>query len=284
MQPRRRFSVACLQTNLHDDMAANIAQVSALARQAKAAGAELIATPENSGFMGRNAAASLAAGRSEAEHPALAAYRDLAREMETWLLVGSLAVREDGANRNANRSYLLGPDGEIKARYDKIHLFDVDLPSGETYRESNSIAGGDAAVLTPTPFGALGMTVCYDLRFPHLYRGLAQAGAQLLSIPAAFTRTTGEAHWHVLLRARAIETGAFVIAPAMWGDHPSARQTYGHSLIVDPWGRVLADAGEGVGICMAEIDLDEVDKARAQIPAWNSNTDYTSPTSLASGS
>ena len=165
MQPRRRFSVACLQTNLRDDMAANIAQVSALARQAKAAGAELIATPENSGFMGRNAAASLAAGRSEAEHPALAAYRDLAREMETWLLVGSLAVREDGANRNANRSYLLGPDGEIKARYDKIHLFDVDLPSGETYRESNSIAGGDAAVLTPTPFGALGMTVCYDLRF-----------------------------------------------------------------------------------------------------------------------
>lgn len=274
MQPRRRFSVACLQTNLRDDMAANIAQVSALARQAKAAGAELIATPENSGFMGRNAAASLAAGRSEAEHPALAAYRDLAREMETWLLVGSLAVREDGANRNANRSYLLGPDGEIKARYDKIHLFDVDLPSGETYRESNSIAGGDAAVLTPTPFGALGMTVCYDLRFPHLYRHLAQAGADFLTIPAAFTKVTGEAHWHVLQRARAIETGCYVFAPAQTGTHANDRKTYGHALIVNPWGEVLADAGTEPGFITATIDPMEVAKARGRVPAINLNVPF----------
>src|SRR5690606_10285814 len=156
-------------------------------------------------------------------------------------------------------------------------LFDVDLPSGETYRESNSIAAGDRGVLASLPFATLGMSVCYDLRFPGLYRGLAQAGADLISIPAAFTRTTGEAHWHVLLRARAIETGAFVIAPAMWGNHPGNRQTYGHSLVVDPWGRVLADAGEGVRAVTVEIDLAEVAKARAQIPAWRHDPSYAMP-------
>lgn len=203
--------------------------------------------------------------------------RDLAKEMSAWFLVGSIAVKPEGANRNFNRSYLLAPDGEIAARYDKIHLFDVDLPSGETYRESNSIAAGDRGVLASLPFATLGMSVCYDLRFPGLYRGLAQAGADLISIPAAFTRTTGEAHWHVLLRARAIETGAFVIAPAMWGNHPGNRQTYGHSLVVDPWGRVLADAGEGVRAVTVEIDLAEVAKARAQIPAWRHDPSYAMP-------
>jgi len=276
----RRFRVACVQPNVRDDMADNIAQISALIRQAHKGGADFITTPENSGFMGRNAAASLAAGRSEADHPALAAFRALATELNIWLLIGSLAVREDGANRNFNRSYLLDPKGEIAARYDKIHLFDVDLPSGETYRESNSIAPGGEAVLTDLPQAKLGLSVCYDLRFPGLYRGLAQAGAEMLTIPAAFTRTTGEAHWHVLMRARAIETGAYVVAPAMWGDHPGNRQTYGHSLIVDPWGRVLADAGEGVGIISAEIDLDQVAKARAQIPAWRDNPDYALPPRL----
>ncbi|WP_341705276.1 carbon-nitrogen hydrolase family protein [Ferrovibrio sp.] len=273
----RRVRIALVQPNVWDDMAVNIAQISALVRKAKAEGAAFIATPENSGFMGLNAAANVAAGRPEESHPALAAFRSLAKELEVWLLVGSLAVRPEGANRNFNRSYLLAPDGGIAARYDKIHLFDVDLPSGETYRESNSIAPGAEGVLAPLPFASLGMSVCYDLRFPGLYRGLAQAGAEIISIPAAFTRTTGKAHWHVLLRARAIETGAFVIAPAMWGDHPGNRQTYGHSLVVDPWGRVLADAGDGVGFVTAEIDLDEVAKARAQIPAWNSNPAYTLP-------
>lgn len=276
----RRLRVACVQPNVRDDMADNIAQVSALIRQAHKAGADFITTPENSGFMGRNAAASLAAGCSEADHPALAAFRALAAELNAWLLIGSLAVREDGANRNFNRSFLFDPKGEIAARYDKIHLFDVDLPSGETYRESNSIAPGAEAVLTELPQAKLGLSVCYDLRFPGLYRGLAQAGAEMLTIPAAFTRTTGEAHWHVLMRARAIETGAYVIAPAMWGDHPGNRQTYGHSLIVDPWGRVLADAGDGVGVIVAEIDLDQVAKARAQIPAWRDNPDYTMPPRL----
>lgn len=276
----RRLRVACVQPNVRDDMADNIAQVSALIRQAHKAGADFITTPENSGFMGRNAATSLAAGCSEADHPALAAFRALAAELNAWLLIGSLAVREDGANRNFNRSFLFDPKGEIAARYDKIHLFDVDLPSGETYRESNSIAPGAEAVLTELPQAKLGLSVCYDLRFPGLYRGLAQAGAEMLTIPAAFTRTTGEAHWHVLMRARAIETGAYVIAPAMWGDHPGNRQTYGHSLIVDPWGRVLADAGDGVGVIVAEIDLDQVAKARAQIPAWRDNPDYTMPPRL----
>ena len=273
----RRVRIALVQPNVWDDMAVNVAQISALVRKAKADGAEFVATPENSGFMGLNAAANIAAGRPEESHPALQAFRALAQEQGVWLLVGSLAIKPEGANRNFNRSYLLAPDGSIAARYDKIHLFDVDLPSGETYRESNSIAPGSEGVLAALPFATLGMSVCYDLRFPGLYRGLAQAGAEILSVPAAFTRTTGKAHWHVLMRARAIETGAFVIAPAMWGDHPGNRQTYGHSLVVDPWGRVLADAGEGVGTVIAEIDLDEVAKARAQIPAWNNNPVYTLP-------
>lgn len=273
----QKVKIGLVQPNIWDDMDANIAHVSALVRKAKDAGADFIATPENSGFMGVNAAASVAAGKPEESHPALQAFRKLSAELGTWLLVGSLAIKPEGANRNFNRSYLLMPDGEIAAHYDKIHLFDVDLPSGETYRESNSIAPGGEGVLTPLPFGTLGMTVCYDLRFPGLYRGLAQAGADIISIPAAFTRTTGQAHWHVLMRARAIETGAFVIAPAMWGDHPGNRQTYGHSLVVDPWGRVLADMGDGVGAKVVEIDLAEVAKARAQIPAWRHDPVYTLP-------
>jgi predicted amidohydrolase len=273
----QRFKVGLVQPNIWDDMDANIAHVSALVRKAKEAGADLIATPENSGFMGANAAASVAAGRPEDSHPALQAFRALSKELSSWLLVGSLAIKPEGANRNFNRSYLLAPDGGIAARYDKIHLFDVDLPSGETYRESNSIAPGAEGVLAPLPYATLGMSICYDLRFPGLYRGLAQAGADIISIPAAFTRTTGQAHWHVLLRARAIETGAFVIAPAMWGDHPGNRQTYGHSLVIDPWGRVLADAGDGVGVVTAEIDLAQVAKARGQIPAWRHDPTYTLP-------
>lgn len=273
----QRFKVGLVQPNIWDDMETNIAHVSALVRKAKEAGADLIATPENSGFMGANAAASVAAGRPEDSHPALQAFRALSKELNTWLLVGSLAIKPEGANRNFNRSYLLAPDGGIAARYDKIHLFDVDLPSGETYRESNSIAPGAEGVLAPLPYATLGMSICYDLRFPGLYRGLAQAGADIISIPAAFTRTTGQAHWHVLLRARAIETGTYVIAPAMWGDHPGNRQTYGHSLVIDPWGRVLADAGDGVGVVTAEIDLSQVAKARAQIPAWRHEPVYTLP-------
>ncbi len=277
----RRLRIACVQPNIRDDMAENIAQVCALIRQAQAKGAEFVTTPENSGFMGRNAAASLAAGQPEATHPALKAFRALAAELKIWLLIGSISVKEEGANRNANRCFLLDPQGEIVARYDKIHMFDVDLPNGEVFRESNTFAPGDAAVMAKLPDVSLGLSVCYDLRFPALYRSMAQAGAEIITVPAAFTRNTGQAHWHILLRARAIETGAFVVAPAMWGDHPGSRQTYGHSLIIDPWGRVLADAGDGVGVVMAEIDLDEVARARAQIPAWLHEPLYSKPTALA---
>jgi len=273
----RHIRIACVQPNIGDDMAANIAQVCGLIREAHAKGAEFVTTPENSSFMGRNSAASLEAGKPEATHPALKAYRELAAELKIWLLIGSISVREDGANRNANRSYLVNPQGEITATYDKIHMFDVDLPNGEVFRESNTFAPGEQAVLADHPQAKLGLSICYDVRFPQLYRGLAQAGAEVIMVPAAFTRNTGQAHWHILLRARAIETGAFVVAPAMWGDHPGKRQTYGHSLIIDPWGRVLADAGEGTGVVLADIDLDEVAKARGQIPAWLHEPRYSKP-------
>ena len=201
-----------------------------------------------------------------------------------WLLIGSVAVdiaREpgvpEGERRLANRSYLIDAQGAIVARYDKIHMFDVDLAGGESYRESNAFRPGGEAVLAPTPWGVLGMTVCYDLRFPQLYRGLAQEGADFLAIPSAFTVPTGKAHWHVLLRARAIETGCFVLAPAQWGEHAEGRHTYGHSLIVDPWGEVLADAGEGVGIVSARIDPARIAEARRMVPSLRHDRTFATP-------
>jgi predicted amidohydrolase len=205
--------------------------------------------------------------RPEAEDTALAAFRALAAELDIALLIGSLAVKV-APDRLANRSFLIGPDGAVQARYDKIHMFDVDLPGGETYRESRNYRPGAQAVLTDLPWGRLGMTVCYDLRFPHLYRALAKAGADFLSVPSAFTRQTGEAHWHVLLRARAIETGCFVFAPAQCGRHANGRETYGYSLVVSPWGEVLADGGAEPGVTLARIEPGAVAEARARIPAW----------------
>jgi predicted amidohydrolase len=213
---------------------------------------------------------------AEEDHPALSAFRALARDVDLWLLIGSLAIRL-GRDKVANRSILLDNQGRIVARYDKIHLFDVDLDGGESYRESETIAPGDRAVIADTPWGRLGMSVCYDLRFPHLYRSLAKAGADFLSIPAAFTRTTGRAHWHVLQRARAIETGCYVFAPAQCGVHALGRETFGHALIVDPWGVVLADAGKDVGFIMAEIDLAAVAEARRKIPALTHDRPYAEP-------
>jgi deaminated glutathione amidase len=214
----------------------------------------------------------------------LAALREVAQETGVWLLIGSLAIdlsRErgtaEGERRLANRSYLVDPGGGVVARYDKIHMFDVDLAGGESYRESNAFRPGGRAVLAETPWGVLGMTVCYDLRFPHLYRALAQAGADFLAIPSAFTVPTGKAHWHVLMRARAIENGCFVFAPAQWGEHAEGRRTYGHSLIVDPWGEVLADAGEGVGIVSARIDLAAIAKARRMVPSLQHDRPFTKP-------
>jgi predicted amidohydrolase len=207
----------------------------------------------------------------------IAAFQVLARETGAWLLAGSLVVRLPGEERLANRSYLFDPQGAVVARYDKIHMFDVDLAGGERYRESAQFRPGERAVLADTPWGKLGMSVCYDLRFPALYRALAQAGARMLSIPSAFALPTGEAHWHSLLRARAIETGCFVLAPAQTGLHEGGRRTYGHSLIVDPWGAVLADGGEAVGFVTAELDLARVDEARRAVPSLSQDRPWLGP-------
>ncbi|MGL4967323.1 MAG: carbon-nitrogen hydrolase family protein [Inquilinus sp.] len=262
-----RFTAACVQLNVGTEIEPNLQDAGALIRRARDAGATLIATPENTGFIVQGREAVLERALPEDRHHGLPFFADLARETGATLLIGSLSIGlPDG--KAANRSYLFAPSGEILARYDKIHMFDVDLAGGERYRESATFGPGDQAVVAPLPAGGvLGLTVCYDLRFAYLYRALAQAGADILSVPAAFTCKTGQAHWHVLLRARAIETGSFVIAPAQTGTHDRGRQTYGHSLIVAPWGEVLADAGEEVGIVTAEIDLARVEEARTAVPA-----------------
>jgi len=203
----------------------------------------------------------------EASDPALAAWRALAGELGIWLHAGSLVLRSEEDERFVNRGLLIGPDGGIRARYDKIHMFDVDLDGGESYRESSGFRPGERAVLAQTPWGGYGLTICYDLRFPHLYRLLAQAGARILAVPSAFTRQTGAAHWHTLLRSRAIETGCFVLAAAQCGDHEDGRQTYGHALAVSPWGEVLADAGETPGVVVVDLDLAAVEAARGKVPS-----------------
>jgi predicted amidohydrolase len=257
---------ACIQLCASDDVAANLRSATALIREARGQGAGFITTPENTNLMASGKAAKLEKTYSEADDPSLPAFRALAEELAIWLLIGSLAIKVS-ESKTANRSFLISPDGSIAARYDKIHLYDVDLANGERYRESNTVAGGDRAVTADLPFGRIGLTVCYDLRFPHLYRTLAHHGAFLLTVPAAFTETTGKAHWHVLLRARAIENGAFVLAPAQCGIHPNGRCTYGHSLIVSPWGEVLAEAGDTPGVILADIDPARSTAARAQIPS-----------------
>jgi predicted amidohydrolase len=247
-----------------------------MAREAQAAGAELVAMPENVSMMAWGRANVIARALPEASHKALQSFRELAVDTGLWLHCGSLAVLVED-ERVANRSFLIDPKGAIVARYDKIHMFDVDLGNGESYRESATFQPGGAAVLADTPWGGLGLTICYDLRFPQLYRSLAQAGARILAVPAAFTRTTGRAHWHVLLRARAIETGCFVLAPAQCGEHEGGRQTYGHALIVSPWGTILADAGEQPGYVMAQLDLDLVEDARGKVPSLSHDRLFNQP-------
>ena len=260
-----RFKLACLQITTGDDMAANIEMVAAMTRRARDGGAEFITTPENVSLMDRGAAVR-AHAVAEDEHPARLAFAELAAETGAWFLAGSIAVAaEDG--RMANRSLLFDPSGALVQRYDKMHMFDVSLPDGESYLESRSYRPGGETALARLPWGVLGMTVCYDMRFPALYRALAQANADFLTVPSAFTRVTGRAHWEILLRARAIETGCFVIAPAQTGVHVGNRKTHGHSLVVAPWGEVLLDAGEEVGIFSAEIDTDRIAEARGRVPS-----------------
>lgn len=270
------FRAACVQLRSSDDVAENIRTTCELIREAKGKGAQFIATPENTTLMAPDGGAKLERSFDEAHDPALPAFTALAEELAIWLLVGSLAIKMSDT-KTANRSFLVDPKGRIAARYSKIHLFDVDLPSGEKYRESNTVAGGDSATLAETPFGKIGMTICYDLRFPQLYRALAQKGAVLLTVPSAFTETTGKAHWHVLLRARAIENGAFVVAPAQGGTHASGRKTFGHSLIVAPWGEVLAEAGTEPCVIVADIDPAAAMDARSRVPSLQHDRPYKSP-------
>ena len=272
-----RFTAACVQVNSGTEIAPNLAAAGDLVRRARDRGADLIALPETVTAIVFGRRQTLERARPEDSHPGIPFFADLARETGATLLVGSMSIGLPGGEQVANRSFLFAPAGTIVARYDKMHMFDVDLAGGESYRESATYRPGEKAVLAPTPWGGLGMTICYDLRFAYLYRALAQSGAKILSVPAAFTRKTGRAHWHVLLRARAIETGCFVIAPAQTGTHDQGRETFGHSLIVAPWGEVLADAGEEVGVVTAEIDMGRVAEARAAVPALSHDRPVAAP-------
>lgn len=255
-------------------MGRNLADASALIRDAKAKGAAFISTPEMTNILEPDRPRLRSLVKHEQDDVSVAGFSALSKELGLWLNIGSLALKGDG-EKLLNRSLLFAPDGAIAARYDKIHLFDVDLPTGESLRESHAYEGGTQAVQVSTPLAPVGMTICYDMRFPHLYRGLAQAGAAVFTVPSAFTVPTGQAHWHVLLRARAIETGGYVLAAAQGGLHESGRETYGHSLIVSPWGEVLAEGGTDPGVFLADIDLEQVRQARRRIPALTHNRSYT---------
>jgi predicted amidohydrolase len=260
-----RFVAACVQMRTGRDPLRNRDDAVAMVREAADGGAHFVQTPEMTGLLERDRASFREKIATQEADPVLAGLRDVARERGLWLQIGSLAVK--AGDKAANRAFVIDPEGDVVAAYDKIHLFDVDLANGERWRESNAYAGGDRAVVVQTPWALLGVTICYDLRFPQLYRALAEAGASVLTIPSCFTRQTGEAHWHVLQRARAIENGAFVIAAAQGGKHEDGRETYGHSLIVDPWGRVLAEGGTEPGVILAAVDLAQVAEARQRIPS-----------------
>jgi predicted amidohydrolase len=275
------FKVALVQNRAGADMHANIAACSELARQAHDRGADLICLPEMFSCL-HSSDGSLDVGPHPAQtHPALQHFSKLAAELGVWIQPGSVAV-EMPTKKLRNRAVMLDPTGALVAQYDKVHMFDVDLADGESYRESEVFESGDEAVLAPTPWGLVGLTVCYDLRFAYLYRSLAQAGASFLTVPAAFMRTTGKAHWHVLLRSRAIETGCYVFAACQWGAHGEA-VTYGHSLVVAPWGEVIADGGEGGGVVIADVDPGKVEEARAMVPALRHDRRLRSPKPVSVG-
>ena len=260
------FTAALVQMRAGRDPQTNLDAVLAAVEEAKRAGADYVQTPEMTNIFEARRDRLLAGIAADDDDPTLASLREAARNLSIHLHVGSLAIKVS-PEKAVNRSFLIDRRGDVVARYDKIHMFDVDLAGGESYRESNTYRAGDLAVLTDLPWGRLGLTICYDLRFPALYRALAEAGASFLAIPSAFTRQTGEAHWHVLIRARAIENACFVFAAAQGGKHENGRETFGHSLIVDPWGRILAEGGTEPGLLLAEIDPAEAVAARAKIPS-----------------
>ncbi len=251
-----------IQLNSQDDIAANISSIGVLVRRAVSEGAQLVCLPENTFYMREPGS-----GQYPDVTDGIRICSELAREFKIWILIGSMQILAP-SGKFYNRSILIDSDGKIAAQYDKIHLFDVTLKNGETYNESARIEYGDKAVLVQTPWGKLGMTICYDLRFPPLYRALARTGADFITIPSAFTHTTGKAHWHALMRARAIETGCYILAPAQCGYHPGNRHTYGHSLIVSPWGEILAEAGEdNIDVITLSLDMDKVNEVRSMIPS-----------------
>lgn len=268
--------IACIQLNSGSDYAANLAALGQGMREATSGGARLIFSPEYALMMDGSGRVMREKAFDAAGEPAVSALAALSRELGVWHLAGSLTLRSDDG-RMFNRSVLFSDSGEAVAAYDKIHMFDATLPSGTVIRESSAYRPGERAVIAETPWGRLGMTVCYDLRFPHLYRALAQRGALMLAIPSSFQRETGKAHWHTLLRARAIENASFVIAAALCGDHPGKRMTYGHSLVVDPWGDVLADGGESPGVVYADLDLSRVDAVRAMLPSLAHDRPFAPP-------
>ncbi len=275
--------VALCQVTSSDDPDANAAMLAAMVSEAAAAGAGLVCTPEVSNCVSLSRARQRRVLRTEAEDPVVRALSAAAAERALWIALGSVAVlTDDAAGRFANRSLLIDPEGRISARYDKLHMFDVAVSETETYRESAGFRPGTRAVVADTPMARLGLTICYDLRFPHLYRDLAKAGAGVILVPSAFSPVTGAAHWETLLRARAIETGCFVVAAAQTGTHPAGegdrrRSTHGHSLVVSPWGEVRLDAGVAVGVSCVDLDLSEVDDARRRLPSLSHDADYEGP-------
>lgn len=278
------LKVGLVQLNVSDDPIANLSQTIPLIRQAAAEGAQLVLTPEATNILSPDRKRQEAVLHVQAKDPTLSALRSEARAAGIWLLIGSLALKSGDGDRFVNRSILIDPEGEVAASYDKLHMFDVKISETEQYRESAAYRPGDRAVVTKAAGVPVGLTICYDLRFPHLYRKLAQAGARILTVPSAFSPTTGAAHWEVLMRARAIETGCFVLAPAQCGTHDAPhspdrvpRRSHGHSLAVDPWGKVLADGGVTQGLSMVELDLGAVDRARSRIPSLTHDRPFDGP-------
>lgn len=273
---------ALVQLNASDDPAANLPVTINLIRQAVSSGAEFVLTPEVTNCVSGSRIHQQSVLQNQRDDQTLLALRALTGELGIWLLIGSLALKtDDPGQRFVNRSFMIGPDGQIAAQYDKIHMFDAQISDAESYRESAGYQPGSTAMLATTDLGKVGMTICYDVRFPYLYRALARAGAQILTVPAVFSVVTGAAHWETLLRARAIETGCFVLAPAQTGTHPATsgkpRQSWGHSLAIAPWGEVLADAGTKTGVTILDLDLTDVDAARRRVPSLNHDRDFKGP-------
>jgi len=270
---RRLINIACLQTKPRSDFKSSLDEAIALAEEAIEAGADMLTLPEYCGGLKTEGSAFAPPFESEESHPVLKGLRDFAKKWKKYLLIGSIAIRGT-SGKILNRSYIIDDFGKILSRYDKIHLFDINLSKNKTFFESSTVQGGLSAVICETPFGCFGQTICYDLRFPHLFRKLSQSGAEILFVPSAFTKKTGEAHWHVLNRARAIENGAFVVAPCSIGKIEGGGESYGHSLIINPWGEILADGGANSGFINANINLEEVSSARGRIPSLSHDKSF----------